>query len=157
MLVFNVNIKEPNRGIILNHSFIGAIISFPFAYYWTDFLTGHDLLPKKKKKQPLSQPPVSFFPSELWLSYLPALMFSLEKCAPQSLQSLPLLCFILFFCYYVLFLNKNENGCYFQNPVVMLSGSRDSPSVIIFLPGSSFVRRFLFSSYYCCLENWVHW
>lgn len=89
---FNVNIKEPNRGIIFSHSFIGAI-SLSILSNWFS----NRSWPVAIDSSHVAQPPISFLPCKFWHSYLPALMFSLEKCIPQSLQSLPLLCFILLF------------------------------------------------------------
>ena len=66
-----------------------------------------------------------------------------EKCTSSHCRS-------SFICYCGLFLNKNENSWYFQTPVVILSGSRDSPFCHT---TDLFCQRFLFFCYYCFFKN----
>lgn len=100
------------------------------AYYWSFHHIALPFYPTHFLMQVVAPLVLLLYNSSL---YWPLILFSLQILALISANSGIITekctsshCRGSFICYCGLLLNKNENSCYFQTPVVILSGSRDS-------------------------------
>lgn len=107
------------RNIILSHSVIGVFPTFPLPFSPTNFLNQVVApLALLLYRSSLSWPRILYSLQILALTYANSGIITEKYTSSCSRSS--------FICYCGLFLNKNENSCHFQTPVVILSGTRDS-------------------------------